>query len=221
MDNNYVYALIDPNTDEIFYVGKGTGYRDSSHLKPSMWNNPKDTVNPFLYYKIRSLMESDTPPGITRLLENVSEKEAYDFEHKLITDMGRKYVDGGQLLNISDFKGGSFSGKSKPWSEKRRSEYRIACKKNRIYDPDYDVLFEEYVIQNKTRQEIATTYNISESLLKKRLQQLGIVKPKEKCYPEKNSFVCIRCNKNFLTSKSITKRKYCSKKCYRNIDEIS
>jgi hypothetical protein len=69
MNNCYVYVLVDPITDEIFYVGKGTAYRDSSHLKPSSWNDPKNTVNPFLYFKIKSLMENKTPPIIKRLHE--------------------------------------------------------------------------------------------------------------------------------------------------------
>ena len=51
MNECYIYVLRDPSDNSIFYVGKGTGYRDTSHLRPSMWNNPKNTVNPFLYYR--------------------------------------------------------------------------------------------------------------------------------------------------------------------------
>lgn len=221
MNNSYVYVLVDTTNDSIFYVGKGTGYRDSSHLKPSMWNNPETTTNPFLYYKIRSLMENDTPPQIIRLLENVSEEEAYQYENQLINNLGRRFVDGGQLFNISDFKGGSFVGCQKPWSDERKKKFKDDCKKTRMYDPDYETLFDQYITQNMTREDIALKNNISVSLLKKRLQHFGIIKPKQKCYPERNKFVCIHCNTEFFVPKSVLDRKYCSRKCYRSVDEIS
>jgi len=221
MNDSYVYALIDPTDDSIFYVGKGTGYRDSSHFKPSMWKRPEDTVNPFLYYKIKSLFENDTPPQIIRLLENVSEEVAYEYESNIISEMGRRFVDGGKLFNISDFKGGSNKGHKKPWSEERKQEHKQRCKRDRIYDPSYEDLFDEYVIKNLSRKQISEKYDVSEVLVKKRLQELKIKKPKEKCYPSKNRFECITCKKIFFTPNSLKQRKYCSRACYRSNDEFS
>jgi hypothetical protein len=221
MNNSYVYALVDPNNDSIFYVGKGTGYRDVSHFKPSMWSNPEKTNNPFLYFKIKSLFEKDTPPQTIRLLENVSEDVAYEYESDIIKKMGRRFVDGGELFNISDFKGGSHIGQNKPWTKERHEKHKQKCKQTRIYDPSFQKLFQEYVEENLTRKQIAEKYNISEVLVKKRLQELKIKKPKQKCYPNKNTFRCIRCDKIFFTPKSLKNRKYCSKTCYRSDDEFS
>lgn len=183
MDNCYVYGLYDPNTDDLFYVGKGTGYRDASHLKPSMWTNPKKTTNPFLYYKIKSLMENDTPPVIKRLYENVSEEEAYRLENDIVLKYGRRFSkENGKLFNISEYKGGNKKGKKLHWSEDRRKEHRIHCKSKRKYDPTYEELYDDYITKNLKRCEIAEKYKVSVVLVKKRLQHFGITKPKHLRY---------------------------------------
>jgi len=217
MNNCYVYVLVDPITNEIFYVGKGTGYRDSSHLKPSSWCDPKNTVNPFLYFKIKSLMENKTPPIIKRLHENISEDAAYHIENDYIKLYGRRFVDDhGKLFNISDFKGGSSFGKTKPWTDERRDKHISLCKEKRKYDPTYDELYNDYIVNNLKRKEISQKYNISDALVKKRLAIYGIIKPKNLVYPPKNMYTCITCDKNFETPSSVKDRKYCSRKCYRN-----
>ncbi len=38
----YVYLLIDPETDEIFYVGKGTGNRIFQHINSAI-NSPQES----------------------------------------------------------------------------------------------------------------------------------------------------------------------------------
>jgi len=222
MNNCYVYVLVDPITDEIFYVGKGTAYRDSSHLKPSSWNDPKNTVNPFLYFKIKSLMENKTPPIIKRLHENISEDIAYEIENDYIKKYGRRFVDNnGKLFNISDFKGGSPIGKTKPWTVERKEKHKSSCKEKRKYDPSYDELYNDYIVNNLKRKEISQKYEISEVLVKKRLGEFGIIKPKNLAYPSKNKYNCISCGKTFETPSSVKDRKYCSRKCYRNNDAIN
>ena len=219
MNECYVYGLYDPNTNELFYVGKGTEYRDRSHLKPSLWSNPKDTTNPFLYYKIRSLMENNTPPIVKRLYENVTEEEAYRLEHELVLEYGRRFSEeNGKLFNISKFKGGNEKGKKLTWSENRRKKHRSFWKKRRLYDPTYEELYEDYIIQNLTRIEISKKYDVSEILVKKRLEHFGIKKPKHLQYGNINTNECLNCQKQFVTSPSV-KRKYCSKVCYRDYME--
>jgi hypothetical protein len=214
---SFVYVLKDPKTEEIFYVGKGTGYRDKSHIKPSNWKNPKNTKNPFLYYKIKSLMEKNTPPIIERLYENLTDEQAYEIEHSLIKEHGKRFSGNkrGKLLNISDWKGGPNSGSKNPWSKKRKKDYKKICNKRRKYNPTKKELYEDYVLKNKKRQEIALENGVSDVLVKKRLQELGITKPKELVFPERNVYTCESCSKEFTTPKSVKKRHYCSDKCYQ------
>ena len=209
MSECYVYGLYDPNTDEMFYVGKGTGYRDTSHLKPSMWANPKDTTNPFLYYKIKSLMENNTPPIIKRLHENVSEEEAYRLENELVLKYGRRFsVENGKLFNISEFMGGNKKGKELPWTADRLKTWHEFQKKRRKYDPSYEELYDDFITRNMKRIDIAKKYGVSDVLVKRRLQHFGIKKPKHLQYGDSNKCLCLNCNKEFETSPSV-KRKYC------------
>jgi hypothetical protein len=205
-----VYALVDPKNNQIFYIGKGKKYRPTAHLKPSVWKNPKNTTNPFLYFKIKSLMENNVVPEIQILYETDSEEAAYNKELELIHLYGRRFVDGGQLFNITDTKGGPST--SKPWSEERKINYKVQCKKIRIYDPTYDELYNDFITLNLTRKQIALKYNCSDVLIKKRLQELNIKKPKSKRYPSKNKWTCPICGKDFDTPNSV-KRKFCSWKC--------
>lgn len=179
----YVYGLYDPNTEDLFYVGKGTGYRDTSHLKPSMWSNPKDTTNPFLYYKIKSLMENNTPPIIKRLYENISEEDAYRLENELVLKYGRRFSgENGKLFNISEFMGGNKKGKELSWTKERHKQHKMFWKKRRKYDPSYEELYEDFIIKNMKRDEIAKKHVVSVALVKKRLQYFGIKKPKHLRY---------------------------------------
>lgn len=215
MKECFVYGLYDPLTEGIFYVGKGTGYRDRSHLKPSMWKDPLNSCNPFLYYKIKSLIEANTAPIIRRIASHLSDSEAYELETSLITKYGKRFEDGtGKLFNISEYKGGNYSGCKLPWTEDRRLKHQELCKIRRTYDPSFDELYREYVVKNKTRQQIANENGCSSALIKIRLCQLGINKPKGKRYPSKNTVICKMCSTTFEVSQSV-KRKYCSRVCYR------
>ena len=209
----YVYLLIDPNTNEPFYVGKGHGYRDHSHMKPHKLKNPQDTTNPFLYHKINSLCEKGTPPTVKRVYENLSEEKAYEIEHKLIEEYGRRFVDGGKLFNISATKGGTPIGIAKPWSEEAKEHFRIWCKANRKYDPTYQELWHDYIVCGKTREMIAEENGVSVVLVKLRLKELQIKKPKNIRYPERNKWKCQECGVDFTTPKSVESRKYCSIRC--------
>ncbi len=214
MNNCYVYGLYDPNTNILFYVGKGTGGRDKSHLKPSVWSNPENTVNPFLYYKIKSLIENNTPPVIKRLYENINEEEAYRLENEIVLKYGRRFSEeNGQLFNISEFKGGNKKGKKLPWTEERYRKHKDLSKSKRKYDPSYEELYEDFIVKNMTRKEIAEKYNVSEVLVKIRLRELKIKKPKHLQYGNPTTYICLSCENEFKTSPSV-KRKYCSRKCW-------
>lgn len=178
MDNNcYVYGYFDPNTNALFYVGKGTNHRDYSHLKPSLWGDPNNTCNPFLYYKIQGLMNSGHPPIVKRLHENLSEDDAYRIEYDIINANGRRFVDGGTLFNISGTRGGSPKGRPKIRSAEMAIQYKKSCYANRKAN-DKDAIRRMYIDQLMTRREIAEHYGVSEVLIKKRLSEFGITKTK-------------------------------------------
>jgi transposase-like protein len=215
----YVYGYYDPNTNEIFYIGKGAKQRDRAHLKPSCWKHPKSTNNVFFYQKIKSLMENGTPPIIKRLHENITEDEAYDIEAELIAEHGRRFVDGGILFNISSNRGGPSSGKKVPWSDERRTSYKNMWANKRVAN-DKEELAEMFLERSMTRKEIANYYGVSEVLIKKRLQEYKIQKnPDQKkntldrAYAKSRKVLeCEHCKNQFEVAASHD-RKFCSSEC--------
>ena len=81
-----------------FYVGKGTGRRDTSHLWPFMLNqrNYKSST-------IKSIMkETGELPLHRRIYENMSPKYATEIEIDFIKSFGRKDNGTGILCNHTD-----------------------------------------------------------------------------------------------------------------------
>ena len=78
----YVYFLIDPRNNKIFYVGKGHGNRVFDHAKGAIKGN--DPVHPEKNELIREIINSgkEVIPMIARW--NLTEKEAYILESILI-----------------------------------------------------------------------------------------------------------------------------------------
>ena len=211
--NSYVYVLKEPKKNKIFYVGKGTNHRDKAHFKPHLWKSPKDTTNPFLYHKIASIFNSGDRPIVERVEENLTDEEAYELEAEIIAEYGRRFVDGGELFNLSDFKGGFYTGQSHPWTDERRKRHQEFSRAKRKYDPSAEELYDDYIVKNKKREQIAQENGVSIVLVKKRLAEHGIYKPANKRYPEQNNYECLICGKKFMTAKSV-KRKFCSRACY-------
>lgn len=109
----YVYHIINPLTDRIFYVGKGTGSRCKQHLT----DKKEYAFNKRLNGYIRNLIENNTPPIITKIAENLTEQEAYELEESEIKKYGRRGIDDeGILLNlIESGRPPVFKGKNHPW----------------------------------------------------------------------------------------------------------
>jgi hypothetical protein len=123
----YVYQLIDPNTNQPFYIGKGKGDRARSHLTPN-----KNTNNPRKDAKIAEIRASGTEPQVIYIFENLTNNEAYIKEEELIKSLGRiGYDENGILTNIKiDAKPPSQKGKKRAFTEehKRKLSERLKGK---------------------------------------------------------------------------------------------
>ena len=88
----YVYALKDPrsNPAQIFYVGKGTGFRMENHLDDK--SDSDKTVT------IKSIAESGHEVIIEKLVDDLTEVQALKIEAELIAAFGVK-SNGGLLTN--------------------------------------------------------------------------------------------------------------------------
>jgi hypothetical protein len=93
---DYVYGYFDPDTDEIFYVGKGKKFRLLSHLK-----HPDDPRNPAKTSKIFSLLDQGKKPNI-KILCVGSKDYCCKIEHDLILQYGRIFSNDGPLTNIAE-----------------------------------------------------------------------------------------------------------------------
>lgn len=80
----YVYLLIDPETDKVFYVGKGTGNRIFSHMNNSL-DNPKETDKVKI---IRRIIKEGKEIKHVILRHGLTEKEAFEVEASLIDYLG-------------------------------------------------------------------------------------------------------------------------------------
>lgn len=84
--NYYVYLLIDPTNEEVFYVGKGTGNRIFSHLNSALSNpEPSDRLD-----KIRNIQQHGKDVKHIILRHGLVEKEAFEVEAAIIDYLGIK-----------------------------------------------------------------------------------------------------------------------------------
>lgn len=101
----YVYALVDPRTDQPFYVGKGKGQRASQHLYPGA---AKSSRNLFRLNVIKKLKSEGLSPKLVFVHTGLSEAQASELERQEIIKYGRKRFDqGGILTNLALGGGGT------------------------------------------------------------------------------------------------------------------
>ena len=94
MNKYYVYAHKKKGTDEIFYIGKGSGRRLVDNRKRSNW-----WLSTVAKYGFDAIILED----------NLSEAEAFKMEIKLIAKYGRRDQGKGILVNLTDGGGGCCS----------------------------------------------------------------------------------------------------------------
>lgn len=83
----YVYQLIDPRNDEVFYVGKGCGNRINTHEQSAQRgdkNNPRKTL------RIMDIISAGFKVQKFYYSNNLCESDAFDLEKELIKEIGRE-----------------------------------------------------------------------------------------------------------------------------------
>jgi hypothetical protein len=123
----YVYALIDPRDNTIFYVGKGQKDRASVHTKLVKLGKPSE--NPYKDNVIKNILNEGLEPIIDYVLHTSNEADAYKLEEDLIKQYGRrKYDEGGILTNLCE----NATPPHGEYSLERRQKYRDRMIGNKI-----------------------------------------------------------------------------------------
>jgi hypothetical protein len=110
----YVYAYIDPRTNEPFYIGKGTGNRAWAHLSPYRL---RTFQTPFCC-ELRKMLDEGVPPVIEIVKADLTEQESFASEASLILLTGTRRLETGPLCNSLN---GDF--REVPESKKGRAIY--------------------------------------------------------------------------------------------------
>ena len=108
----YVYVYLDPRKPgkfkygeyefeyEPFYVGKGEGDRFRRHLTEYQLVHDKNKLK---VHKIKKIIkEIGKHPIVIKFKDNISEKESFELETKMIITIGRKDLGKGPLTNLTD-----------------------------------------------------------------------------------------------------------------------
>ena len=131
----YVYLLIDPRTNKVFYVGKGCGGRINHHLLGALEEKTKETEK---IKTIRDIQKTKKEVGLTILRHGLSEKEAFEIECAMIDFLG--------IENLTNLVSGHYSAERGVMSlQDLQIEYQaeeavfdepvLLIKINRLYRP--------------------------------------------------------------------------------------
>lgn len=83
----YVYNLIDPRDNSIFYVGKGKGNRMYKH-EQYVLNDKLPNGNKLLFDKIKDIKLNNLEIIYKKIFETEDEMLAYEIENKIINEIG-------------------------------------------------------------------------------------------------------------------------------------
>jgi hypothetical protein len=85
----YVYLLIDPRTEKIFYIGKGIGNRINAHVLGAEKENTKETDK---IRTIHEIQQAGYEVGHSILRHGLTEKEALEVESAAIDLIGLEHL---------------------------------------------------------------------------------------------------------------------------------
>ena len=118
MNKYYVYKHLKKGTDEVFYIGKGSGNRAYYKTQRNkLWNN---IVNKYGY-------------DIEIVEDNLSEETAFNLEIKLIKKYGRRDFKLGTLCNMSNGGEGDSGKIISIETKKKMSEWQKGVPKSEIF----------------------------------------------------------------------------------------
>lgn len=116
----YVYHILNPITNRLFYIGKGSGNRCKQHLTDKKEYAHNKRLNGY----IRNLIKNGIPPIIIKIAEDLTEETAYELEESEIKKYGRVgFEENGILLNILESgRPPAFSGEHHPWYGRKHTQ---------------------------------------------------------------------------------------------------
>lgn len=92
-ERHYVYELVDPRSESVFYVGKGSGDRAQQHERGVRGNSEYyKRRNPKLFNKILKILQADLSVEIRIVLRCQNEQDAFSYEKKRIDYHGLEHL---------------------------------------------------------------------------------------------------------------------------------
>ena len=160
----YVYGLIDPRTDKIFYIGKGTGNRVFEHEKESLNNSDSEKL------KLKTISEIVAEgKTVKRIIinSNLSEKEAYAAETSLINIFN--YICDVNLTNVIS---GHHSSEVLTVEEFERIYGAEALNKEDIHHKVLVIKINKLFKRNMTKEEL---YDVVRGVWRASLKRVQVV----------------------------------------------
>lgn len=104
----YVYALIDPRNDRVFYVGKGKGRRYAAHHRQFLAGIISNTAK---YCRIAEIAASGLRPVAVCLSDGMEEWPAYSLERSFINKIGGDALTNNSVGQMSDLEKAAVSAR--------------------------------------------------------------------------------------------------------------
>ena len=164
----YVYQLIDPRSELPFYIGKGTRYRMYEH-ENKVRSGKVPHRNKYLFNKINKILSLGLSIKYNKIVENVSEKDAFIEEESQI----QKYGIGkkGILCNLS-YGGEGCSGYV--WTTEQLDKFKkvIASDKWRIPYEESRKKVNWDIVRKKQAHSLKTRFANDSKLLKEHRRRM-------------------------------------------------